>query len=98
MQTQSTIDLQQFIRSNGIASGGYQMALMMLDGSVLDVQAAREHYRLIRRETGRGWTAVTPFIHYWVGDDPLICAHSGREIDGLLTLRARVNGQSCQNL
>ncbi len=71
--------LQSFIRSNGYAwPGGYQMALMMLDGEVIDAQAARENYRLIRRETGRDWIAVAPFIH-WEGD-PLICAHSGREI------------------
>lgn len=72
-------DLQQFIRSNGYAwPGGYQCALMMLDGEVIDAQAARENYRLIRRSNERDWTPVAVFIH-WEGE-PLICAHSGREI------------------
>jgi hypothetical protein len=74
-----TSDLKQFIRSNGYAwPGGYQCALMMLDGEVIDAQAARENYRLIRRETGRDWTPVEVFIH-WEGE-PLVCAHSNREI------------------
>lgn len=55
------------------------MALMMLDGEVIDSKAARENYRLIRRETGRDWTPIDVFIH-WEGE-PLICAHSGREIE-----------------
>lgn len=72
--------LQSFIRSNGYAwPGGYPMALMMLDGEVIDSKAARENYRLIRRETGRDWTPIDVFIH-WEGE-PLICAHSGREIE-----------------
>jgi hypothetical protein len=72
-------DLKDFIRSGGYAwPGVYQCALMMLDGEVIDAQAAREHYRLIRRETGRDWIAVAVFIH-WEGP-PRICAHSGREI------------------
>lgn len=72
-------DLQQFIRSGGYAwPGGYQCALLMLDGEVIDAQSARENYRLIRRATGSDWTPVEVFIH-WEGD-PLTCAHSGREI------------------
>ena len=75
-----TKELKQFVRSNGIAwPGGYPMALMMLDGEVIDAQSARENYRLIRRATERDWTAVAAFIH-WEGE-PLICAHSGRAID-----------------
>jgi hypothetical protein len=74
-----TNDLKQFIRSGGFAwPGGYQMALLMADGEVIDAQAARENYRLIRRETGTDWAPVDVFIH-WEGE-PLICAHSGREI------------------
>ena len=74
-----TSDLKQFIRSGGYAwPGGYQMALLMADGEVIDAQSARENYRLIRRENGRDWTPVDIFIH-WEGDS-LICAHSGREI------------------
>ena len=74
-----TNDLKQFIRSGGYAwPGGYQMALLMADGEVIDAQAARENYRLIRRETGTDWTPVDVFIH-WEGDS-LYCAHSGREI------------------
>ena len=74
-----TNDLKQFIRSGGFAwPGGYQMALLMADGEVIDAQAARENYRLIRRETGKDWTPVDVFIH-WEGDS-LYCAHSGREI------------------
>ena len=74
-----TLHLQEFIRSGGYAwPGGYQMALLMADGEVIDAQAARENYRLIRRETGTDWTPVEVFIH-WEGD-PLYCAHSGREI------------------
>ena len=72
-------NLKQFIRSGGYAwPGGYQMALLMADGEVIDAQAARENYRLIRRETGTDWTPVDVFIH-WEGDS-LYCAHSGREI------------------
>lgn len=71
--------LQQFIRSGGFAwPGGYPCALLMSDGEVIDAKAARENYRLIRRETGRDWTPVDVFIH-WEGA-PLYCAHSGREI------------------
>lgn len=72
-------DLKQFIRSNGLAwPGGYPCALLMADGEVIDAKAARENYRLIRRETGRDWTPAAVFIH-WEGA-PLYCAHSGREI------------------
>ena len=71
--------LQEFIRSRGFAwPGGYPCALLMSDGEVIDAKAARENYRLIRRETGRDWTPVDVFIH-WEGA-PLYCAHSGREI------------------
>ena len=71
--------LQEFIRSGGFAwPGGYPCALLMSDGEVIDAKAARENYRLIRRETGPDWTPVEVFI-YWEGS-PLYCAHSGREI------------------
>ena len=71
--------LKEFIRSGGYAwPGGYQCALLMADGEVIDAQAARENYRLLRRETGRDWTPVEVFIHY--EGEPLYCAHSGREI------------------
>lgn len=72
--------LQNFIRSGGYAwPGGYPMALLMEDGEVIDSKAARENYRLIRRETGRDWTPVDVFIH-WEGE-PLVCVHSGRLIE-----------------
>lgn len=72
--------LQAFIRSNGVAWPGlYPCALLMADGEAIDAQAARENYRLIRRETGSDWCAVDVFIH-WEGA-PLICAHSGRAIE-----------------
>ncbi len=72
--------LQVFIRSNGFAwPGGYPCALLMRDGEVIDARAARENYRLIRRETSSDWTAVEVFIH-WEGE-PLFCAHSGRAIE-----------------
>lgn len=71
--------LQRFIRSGGFAwPGCYPCALLMSDGEVIDAEAARENYRLIRRETGPDWTPVDVFIH-WEGA-PLVCAHSGREI------------------
>ena len=71
--------LQEFIRSGGFAwPGGYPCALLMSDGEVIDAKAARENYRLIRRETEQEWTPVDVFIH-WEGA-PLYCAHSGREI------------------
>jgi hypothetical protein len=74
-----TETLKQFIRSGGYAwPGGYPMALLMADGEVIDSQAAKENYRLIRRETGNDWKATEVFIH-WEGE-PLYCAHSGREI------------------
>lgn len=72
--------LQNFIRSGGYAwPGGYPMALLMEDGEIIDCRAARENYRLIRRETGKDWTPVDVFIH-WEGE-PLVCAHSGRLIE-----------------
>lgn len=79
-------ELQLFIRSNGYAwPGGYQCALLMADGEPIDAQSARENYRQIRRhmvpDTGfheDQWKPVEVFIH-WEGE-PLICAHSGREI------------------
>jgi hypothetical protein len=71
--------IQDFIRSGGFAwPGGYPCALLMSDGEVIDAETARENYRLIRRETGPDWTPLDVFIH-WEGE-PLICAHSGREI------------------
>lgn len=74
-----TDTLKQFIRSGGYAwPGGYPCALLMADGEVIDAQAARENYRLIRRQTGRDWSAIDVFIH-WEGA-PLFCAHSGRAI------------------
>lgn len=80
MKHARTETLQSFIRSNGYAwPGCYPMALLMADGEVIDAKAARENYRLIRRETGRDWIAVAPFIH-WEGE-PLVCAHSGRAIE-----------------
>lgn len=73
-------ELQSFIRSGGFAfPGGYPLALLMLDGEIIDAKSARENYRLIRRETGKDWTASAVFIH-WEGE-PLICAHSGRAIE-----------------
>ena len=73
-------ELQSFIRSNGIAwPGCYPMALMMLDGEVIDAKSARENYRLIRRAEQRDWTPVCAFIH-WEGE-PLYCAQSGRAIE-----------------
>lgn len=73
------IELQNFIRSGGFAwPGGYPCALLMRDGETIDAQSARENYRLIRRESGREWTAEGVFIH-WEGED-LTCAHSGRAI------------------
>lgn len=73
-------DLQAFIRSGGFAwPGGYPCALLMADGEVIDAQAARENYRLIRRAVSRDWTPACVFIH-WEGE-PLTCAHSGRLID-----------------
>jgi hypothetical protein len=71
--------LQSFIRSNGYAwPGGYPCALLMADGEVIDAQAARENYRLIRRAVSRDWTPVDVFVH-WEGP-PMTCAHSGRSI------------------
>ncbi len=77
-------DLKSFIRSGGYAwPGGYPCALMMLDGEVIDAEAARENYRLIRRamrdHAARDWEPVAVFIH-WEGE-PLTCAHSGRSIE-----------------
>lgn len=83
-----TAELKSFIRSNGYAwPGGYPCALMMADGECIDAQAARENYKQVLRATrdallggyaDRDWRAVCVFIH-WEGE-PLICAHSGREI------------------
>lgn len=71
--------LQAFIRSNGVEwPGCYPRALLMADGEVIDAQAARENYRLIRRETWQDLTPVDVVIH-WKGA-PLYCAISGREI------------------
>ena len=72
-------NLQEFIRSNGYAwPGGYQCALLMRDGGVIDAQSARENYRLIRRGADSWWQAESVFIH-WEGES-LYCDHSGREI------------------
>lgn len=71
--------LQEFVRSGGYAwPGGYQCALLMRDGSVIDAQSARENYRLIRRGDEPWWQAEAVFIH-WEGAS-LYCDHSGREI------------------
>lgn len=79
MANESKANLQAFIRSGGFAwPGGYQCALMMADGECIDAQAARENYRQIRRAESQDWTPVEVFVH-WEGE-PLICAHSNREI------------------
>jgi hypothetical protein len=77
--------LKDFIRSNGYAwPGGYPCALLMADGEVIDAQSARENYKQILgtmrhpESTSQEWMPVQAFIH-WEGD-PIICAHSGREI------------------
>jgi len=81
----NTQELKTFIRSNGYAwPGGYPCALLMADGECIDAQAARENYRMILRamkQDSRDWNEWKPcgvFIH-WEGD-PIMCAHSGREI------------------
>ena len=67
--------LQTFIRSGGYAwPGGYQMALLMRDGEVIDAQSARENYRLIREAMRHPGSARD-----WEGE-PIVCAHSGRDI------------------
>lgn len=78
-------DLKTFIRSHGFAwPGGYQCALLMADGEVIDAQSARENYRQIRRNMdpatrcSRDWQPVEVFVH-WEGE-ALQCAHSNREI------------------
>ena len=78
-------DLKAFIRSGGFAwPGMYPTYLVMGDGEVIDCQAARENYRQIlrslrRRGTNLQWEPYQVLIH-WEGA-PLICAHSGREIE-----------------
>lgn len=73
-------EIQNFIRSGGWAwPGGYPCALLMRDGETIDAQAARENYRLIRRESGRDWTPEAVFVH-WEGE-AIVCAHSGRLIE-----------------
>ncbi len=78
-----TSDLKDFIRSNGVAwPGGYPCALLMADGECIDAQAAKENYKLIldalKHDPRSDWAPCAVFIH-WEGE-PLICAHSGREI------------------
>lgn len=76
--------LKNFIRSGGYAwPGGYQCALLMADGEVIDAQSARAEFRQLLRAMkdphySRDWTPVDVFIH-WEGE-PLVCAHSGRLI------------------
>ena len=80
----NTRTLQDFIRSNGYAwPGAYPCALLMRDGEVIDAQATRENYRLIREAmrhpgSAKDWEPVEVFIH-WEGE-ALVCAHSGRLI------------------
>lgn len=75
-------DLKNFIRSGGYAwPGGYQMALLMSDGEVIDAKCAKENYRLIRNEmksdnTRGSWSPAAPFIHY--EGEALQCAHCGK--------------------
>lgn len=74
-----TKQLQDFIRSNGYACpGGYQCALLMADGYIIDARAARENYKLIRRAANKDWEPVEVFIH-WEGPS-IWCDVSGREI------------------
>lgn len=85
-----TSELKSLVRSNGIAwPGMYPCALIMGDGECIDAQSARENYKQILRELrdvnngerwpNREWVPVGAFIH-WEGE-PIICAHSGREIE-----------------
>jgi hypothetical protein len=71
--------------------GANHSALLMDDGEVIDVQAARKHYRLIVRalrdkylhgSAARcGWLPWAVFVH-WEGD-AIECAHSGRPIESV---------------
>lgn len=76
--------LKEFIRSGGYAwPGGYQCALLMGDGEVIDAKSARAGFRQILRaikdpQYSRDWLPVEVFVH-WEGE-PLYCAHSGRAI------------------
>ena len=80
-----TSELKNFIRSGGYAwPGGYPTVLVMSDGEILCAAAARENYRLIRqsmkdKDRRSGWYPEGVDIH-WEGE-PLICAHTGREIE-----------------
>jgi len=76
--------LKYFIRNEGYTIlGGYPLALCMSDGEVLDWQSAKENYKKILWSTKHaerdGWQCMGAFVH-WEGE-PLICAHSGREIE-----------------
>ena len=78
-----TKQLQEFIRSGGYCwPGGYPSVLLMADCEVIDCKAARENYRQVRRAMrdlqDMQWRPVGVEIH-WEGP-PLICAHSGREV------------------
>jgi len=77
--------VREFIRSGGFVwPGGYPCALLMGDGEVIDAKSAHENYRLIlqalrQRGTDLQWEPCQVFIHWEC--PPLICAHSGREIE-----------------
>lgn len=78
-------DLKTFIRSGGFVwPGGYPTCMIMVDGDAIDCQSARENYRQILAAlrhpgTNDQWRPWAVIIH-WEGA-PLICAHSGREIE-----------------
>ena len=78
-------DLKAFIRSGGYSwPGGYPTYLVMGDGGVIDARSAKENYPQIlealrHRGTNLQWEPYQVHIH-WEGP-PLICAHSGREIE-----------------
>ena len=62
--------------------GGYPKYIVMVDGESLSINAAKEHWRLIREDTLSGsgtWQAAGVDINW--EDGSLYCCHSGDRIE-----------------
>lgn len=80
-------DVKRAIRDKYAWPGGYPLYVVMDDGEALSVEAARENWREIVRETlqglSGGWRALGVDINW--EDAELCCAHTGERIESAYT-------------
>ncbi len=77
-------DVKYAIRNKYAWPGGYPLYVLMADGEALSVEAARQEWRQIARDTIRKdyrseWCAYAADINW--EDASMYCAHTGKRIE-----------------